>query len=98
MATSTIWLYGSKKPYKLHNFKLQQERNMQIDDLETYLADFQLARFDNVQYFKRELKKDIKLNMPQEALAEDYDFKYQYMKVQNSDSTKPLYYYVQNYS
>lgn len=98
MATSTIWLYGSKKPYKLHNFKLQQERNMQIDDLETYLTDFQLARFDNVQYFKRELKKDIKLNMPQEALAEDYDVKYQYMKVQNSDSTKPLYYYVQNYS
>lgn len=98
MATSTIWLYGSKKPYKLHNFKLQQERNMQIDDLETYLTDFQLARFDNVQYFKRELKKDIKLNMPQEALAEDYDVKYQYMKVQNSDSTKPLYYYIQNYS
>ena len=93
MAYSTIKLYYGTEQKK---WKLTPNKLMVIEDIEEYLNTFSFIQINNYQYVKNDIALTLKFDLSQRYTDPlQYDG-IKYVRVQNSDTTKPVYYYVDN--
>ena len=88
--------------WKLYaNSKILPEKNFKVDSLESYLATLTKLEITGdtektaPQYIKHDLNLFVKINKNQEVLNYfDSDNNYNYMSIQNTDDTYPVYYFI----
>jgi len=90
MSTIKIYRNEALKPWKLTADKL-----FKIDDIISYLAQFDPTTISKFQYIHHALEKSIKVVMSQELAQPEYARGIKYVSIQN-DSENIVYYYVKN--
>ena len=86
MATSTINLFK--------NVKFSKDKNFIVDSLPDYLATLTKTTITKAQYFRHELNTKIKLDMSEIYQEYEATYNYNYMSIQNSNSSKVVYYFI----
>lgn len=87
MSTATITLYKSSK--------IISTRNMKIDSIETYLSTKTYITKSKVQYQRPNiLEFNFKLDLSQDYVNFSDVYDYDYCKIINTNSNKPLYYFI----
>lgn len=86
MATSTINLFK--------NVKFSKDKNFIVDSLPDYLATLTQTTITKAQYFRHELNTKIKLDISQVYQEYEATYNYNYMSIQNSNSSKVVYYFI----
>lgn len=78
-----------------NRWKLQEERNFIIDDLEEYLSTKESYVIENVMYQKLSLTLEIKLAFNQLYAHPAYNSAIRYIKIEDDNYAFPYYYYVE---
>lgn len=86
MSTSTLILYK--------DCKIIPERNIKLDSLSIYLNTLTSVTIYNFQYQKHALDLIINVDLSQTFQEYNKDNNFNYISIQNSDSTKVVYYFV----
>ena len=86
--SSTIILYKDTK--------IIPSRNMVVDSLSDYLATLTKLTINDFQYQRHHLEMDIKIDKTQVWQEFEALNNYNYLSIQNSDSTRVVYYFIMN--
>lgn len=85
---STITLYK--------HCKIEDERNLVVDNISTYLSTLTKDTFNDMQYIKNEIEAEIKVILPQETISLNNTLDYNYCMVQNDVYGSVYYYFIKN--